>query len=90
VHYHQGDFDSHIFFTREVLHVHDQIIWDIEEQFIAAADTQFGEAMTMMMRDQLNPAIWAQRLPPVEDILFGGKGISYVWRAPPVPDSRFT
>ena len=90
VHHHQGDFDSYVFFTKEAIHIHDQVSWDIEKRFIATADTCFEEAMTMMMCDQLNQDVWAQHLAPVEDILFEGDGISYVRRCLSVPDSRFS
>lgn len=45
--------------------------------------------VTVMMRDQMNPAFWETHLPPVKDIMFERKGVRYVRAAPTVPDSRF-
>jgi hypothetical protein len=90
VHHHQGDFDSYIFLTKKVLHIRNDASWDMANQFLSAADACFGESMTSMMRDQLNPELWGKHLPPIEDIMFRGDGVNYIRKAPLVPDSRLS
>ena len=49
----------------------------------------FNDAMTQMMRDQMNPQLLDESLNPVTDIRFERNGVAYVREAPYVPDSRF-
>jgi hypothetical protein len=89
VHYHQGDFDAYVFFQPKAFPVKDGVTWAGADSFLSCASKKFEEAMTTMMRDQMNPTLWANHLPPVCDIVFEREGITYARQAPPVPDSRF-
>ncbi len=89
VRYHQGSFDAFVFFKRESFSVQRSTIWPEAEAFMHAATEKFGEAMTVMMRDQMNPNLWEDHLAPVRDIIFERDGVTYVRRAREVPDSRF-
>ncbi len=88
VHYHQGDFDAFVFFRPTASPIR-ATTWPEAEAFLSAAQTKFGEAMTEMMRDQMNPELWTNHLHPVRDIVFDRDGVTYARSAPPVPDSRF-
>jgi hypothetical protein len=68
------------------VNVRGNAIWNESDAFMSAADKCFEEAMTIMMRDQMNPALW-ETLPPVQDILFESHGVTYVREAPIVPNS---
>jgi hypothetical protein len=87
LHYHQGRFDSYIFLRKDIVNVRGNAIWHGSDAFMTAADNCFEEAMTIMMRDQMNPALGDTHLPPVQDILFESHGVTYVREAPIVPNS---
>ncbi|WCL52879.1 hypothetical protein [Gimibacter soli] len=63
--------------------------WTHEVAFREKLMDRYGDAMTAMMRDQLNPEFWDNRLDPIRDIVFEREGIRYIRRAPGVPDSQF-
>jgi hypothetical protein len=88
VHHHHGPFDTYIFLKKDFVAVREAKPWAGNDAFLAAVGTVFDNAMTKMMTDQMNPELWAAHLPPVEDIFFEGDGVTYVRRAPEVPDSR--
>lgn len=87
--YHQGDFDAYIMLHVDCFARHTKAEWSQFEKLRFAINDKFGEAMDDMMRDQLNPEFWDNALDPIQDILFESNGVSYVRRAPEVPDSRF-
>lgn len=89
LHYHQGGFDACVFLQPKALPVKPEATWADADKFIAAALGKFERAITQMMRDQMNPELWANHLPPVRDIVFERGGVTYIRKAPEVPDSRF-
>lgn len=89
VDYHQGDSDSYIFCTSQCHPIKEGGSWEYEEKLRTGIDEKFTDAMTKMMRDQINPSFWGNNLEPVSDILFERDGVRYIRRAPEVPDSRF-
>jgi hypothetical protein len=90
VDYHQGDFDAYIFCTVRCHPIHDEGAWDAEAALQDKFQARFNDAMTQMMRDQMNPKLWQDNLAPVTDIRFERDGVHYVRSAPEVPDSRFS
>lgn len=90
VDYHQGDFDAYIFLTARYLAIRDEAPWDAEKDLADRFQSHFNDAMTKMMRDQMNPEFWQNNLPPVTEIRFERDGVHYVREAPEVPDSRFS
>jgi hypothetical protein len=89
VDYHQGAFDAFIFCTARCHAIRDEESWDVETALADKFQARFNDAMTQMMRDQMNPKLWKNQLPPVTDIRFESDGVRYVRKAPEVPDSRF-
>lgn len=89
VDYHQGDFDAYIFCTARGHAIRDDDSWAGETALADKVQAHFNDAMTQMMRDQMNPELWKNELPPVTDIRFESDGVRYVRKAPEVPDSRF-
>jgi len=89
VDYHQGSFDAFVFCTTRCHSIHRGSNWAEEAAVVKALQSKFNDAMTEMMRDQMNPEIWARHLPPITDIRFERDGVKYVRKAPEVPDSRF-
>jgi hypothetical protein len=63
--------------------------WPQEAEFVEAVGRRFGNAMTVMVKDQMNPEMWKNPLNPVEEIRFTQDGVEYLRKAPYVPDSRF-
>lgn len=51
--------------------------------------TAIKKAAKQMMKDQMNPELWKDNLPPVQSICFERDGITYLREAPKVSDSRF-
>ncbi len=90
VDYHQGDFDAYIFLTARCHAIRDEGPWDAEKALADKFQKHFNDAMTKVMRDQMNPEFWQKNLPPVTDIRFERDGVQYVREAPVVPDSRFS
>ena len=90
VDHHQGDFDTYVFLTSHCHPVADGLQYPKADDFIQAVNELFGEAMTYMMQNQMDPNLWNNNLPPISDILFEGDGVTYIRSAPEVPDSRFT
>lgn len=89
VDYHQGDFDAYIFCTARGHAIRDNDPWDVETALADQFQARFNDAMTQMMRDQMNPNLWKNQLAPVTDLRFESDGVRYVRKAPEVPDSRF-
>lgn len=89
VEYYQGDFDANIFCTTRVHQINTSVAWKYENEFVEAVGNKFDNAMTIMMRDQMNPDLWQNRQNPVKDIQFTKNGVEYVRYASYVPDSRF-
>lgn len=63
--------------------------WPQEGEFVGLVSRRFNDAMTMMMKDQVNPELWKNPLNPVEEVRFTQDGVEYLRKAPYVPDSRF-
>jgi hypothetical protein len=59
------------------------------DELIQIINEVFGESMTHMMRNQMDPKLWDNNLPPVTDIFFDGDDVRFTRKAPEVPDSRF-
>lgn len=89
VDYHQGDVDAFVFCAVRCHAVRGVTVWSEFESFQKAVLERFNAAMTEMMRDQMNPALWDAKLMPVTDIRFERHGVTYLRRAPEVPDPRF-
>lgn len=89
VDHHQGDFDTYVFIASHCYPVVEGLQYPHSDDFIQAINEQFGESMTYMMRNQMDPNLWDSNLPPISDILFEGDGVTFVRKAPEVPDSRF-
>ena len=89
VDYHQGNIDARIFCTTRIHQINTSSKWEYELDFQNAVNNKFEQAMTIMMKDQLNPELWKNRLRPVKDIHFTHDNVSYIREAPFVPDSRF-
>jgi len=88
VDYHQGDFDAYVFLTARCHAIRDEGPWNAEKKLADKFQAHFNDAMTKMMRDQMNPEFWQKTLPPVTDIRFERYGVQYVREAPAVPGSR--
>lgn len=89
VDHHQGSFDSFVFCSSHCHAIWPKSDWQHDEVLRHGVNERFRDAMTQVMRDQLNPASWCNVLQPVSDIVFDRNGVRYVHRAPEVPDSRF-
>jgi hypothetical protein len=89
VEYHQGGFDAYVFCKTRIHQINALTGWKYEEVFVEAVGNKFNDAMTMMMRDQMNPDLWKNRQDPVKNIQFTKNGVEYIREAPYVPDSRF-
>jgi hypothetical protein len=89
VEYHQGGFDEFVFCTTRCHAIRQTVPWEHHELLRQAINSRFDEAMALMMHDQMNPALWSEKLGPVTDIRFESDGVHYVRKAPEVPDSRF-
>ena len=89
VEYHQGDFDAYVFCTARGRAIRSPTSWELEEKVRDAVMARFEQAMTVMIKDQMNSDLWANRLNPIKDIRFEADGVRYVRGAPEVPDSRF-
>ena len=89
VDHHQGDFDTYVFIASHCHPMKEGLQYPKSDDFIQAINELFGESMTYMMRNQMDPNLWDSSLPPISDILFEGDGVTFVRRAPEVPDSRF-
>ena len=87
--YHQGDFDAYVFCTTRVHKINNSQNWEFEDQFIDSVGKHFEIGMTRIMRDQMNPELWKNNLPPVQSICFERDGITYIREAPIVPNSMF-
>ena len=90
VDHHQGDFDTYVFISSHCYPVAEGLQYPKSDDFVQAVNELFGEAMTYMMQNQMDPKLWDNNLPPISDILFEGEGVTYIRSAPDVPDSRFT
>lgn len=90
VDHHQGDFDTYVFISSHCYPINAGLKFHKSEEMIQIINEIFGEAMTNMMRNQLDPKLWDNTLPPVTDIVFNGDGVKFIRKAPEVPDSRFT
>lgn len=88
--HHQGDFDSYIFLKTNCYPIKEGLKYPQSDEFIKIINDLFNEMMTIMMRNQMDPKLCDSSLPPVKDIYFDGDDVRYVWRAPEVPDSRFS
>ncbi len=89
VDHHQGDFDSYVFISSHCYPVTEGLQYPKSDDFIQAINELFGESMTYMMQNQMDPKLWDTSLPPISDILFEGDGVTFIRSAPEVPDSRF-
>ncbi len=90
VDHHQRDFDTYVFITSHCYPIMEGLQYPKSDDFIQAINELFGESMTYMMRNQMDPKLRDSSLPPISDILFEGDGVTFVRKAPEVPDSRFT
>ncbi len=90
VDYHQGGFDGIVLCTTRVHQINAPKAWLSEGQFIKIVGEKFAEAMGVMMIDQMNPSLWENKLEPVKDIRFERDKVSYIRKAPVLPDSRFS
>ena len=90
VDHHQGGFDSYVFISSHCYPVTAGLQYPKADDFIQAVNELFGEDMTYMMQNQIDPKLWDKSLPPISDILFEGEGVTFIRSAPEVPDSRFT
>jgi hypothetical protein len=89
VDHHQGDFDTYVFLTSHCYPIRESLQYPKLDELIQAINELFGESMTYMMRNQMDPKLWDSSLPPISDILFDGDDVRFIRRAPEVPDSRF-
>lgn len=87
--HHQGDFDTYVFMSSHCYSVTEGLRYPKSEEFIQAVNELFGEAMTYMMKNQMDPKLWDNNLLPISDILFEGEGVTYIRSAPEVPNSMF-
>jgi len=90
VDYHQDRFDGAVLCTTRVHKINASETWPSEETFVKTVNKQFAEAMTIMMRDQMNPSLWESNLEPIKDIHFERGKVSYVRKAPVFSDTRFS
>ncbi len=90
VDHHQGDFDTYVFIASHCCPIQGGLKFPKSDELIRIINEIFGEAMTYMMRNQLDPKLWDNTLPPVTDIFFNGDGVKFIRKAPEVPDSRFS
>ena len=90
VDHHQGNFDSYVFISSHSYPIKEGLQYPKSDDFIQAVNELFGEAMTYMMQNQMDPKLWNENLPPISDILFEGDGVTFIRSAPEVPDSRLT
>lgn len=90
VDHHQGDFDTYVFISSHCYPIKEGWQYPKSDDFIQSINGLFGEAMTKMMRNQMDPKLWGNSLPPISDILFEGEDVTFIRSAPKVPDSRFT
>ena len=82
VDYHQGDFDAYVFCTARGHAIRDNDSWGVETALADKFQSRFNDAMTQMMRDQMNPKLWKNQLAPLTDICFESEGVRYVRKAP--------
>jgi len=90
VDHHQGDFDTYVFIVSHCYPINSGLEFPKSDEIIQIINEFFGEAMTYMMQNQMDPALWNDTLPPVTDIMFNGDGVQFIRKAPEVPDSRFS
>lgn len=90
VDHHQGDFDTYVFIASHCYQINSGLSFPKSDEIIQIINEIFGEAMTYMMKNQMDPKLWDNTLPPVTDIIFNGEGVKFIRKAPDVPDSRFT
>ena len=90
VDHNQGDFDTYVFVTSHCYPIHGGLSFPKSDDIIQAINEVFGEAMTHMMRNQMDPKLWDNSLAPVTDIVFDGDDVKYIRKALEVPDSRFS
>ncbi len=88
--HHQGDFDTYVFLKTHCYPIKGGLKYPQSDKLIEIINGLFGEMMTIMMRNQMDPKLWDSSLLPVKDIHFDGDDVRYIRRAPEVPDSRFT
>jgi hypothetical protein len=89
VDHHQGDFDTCVFIASHCYSVTEGLQYPKSDDFVQAVNELFGESMTFMMQNQMDPKLWDDSLSPITDILFEGEGVTFVRSAPEVSDSRF-
>lgn len=87
--HHQGDFDTYVFLSSHCYPIQGGLKCPKYEKIIQAINEVFGEGMTRMMRNQMDPKLWNNNLSPVTDIYFDGEDVRFIRKAPDVPDSRF-
>jgi hypothetical protein len=86
--HHQGDFDTYVFLSTHCYPIQGGLSYPKSDELIQGINDVFGEAMTLMMRNQMDPKLWDNNLPPVTDIYFDGDDVRFIRKAPEVPDSR--
>lgn len=89
VEHHQGDFDTYAFLTSHCYPIHEGLRYPKSDELIQTINELFSELMTYMMKNQMDPKLWNNSLPPVTDIFFEGDTVRFIRKAPRVPDSRF-
>ena len=88
--HHKGDFDTHVFITSHCYSVVGGSKYPKSDDFIQAINELFNESMTYMIKNQTDSRLWDNNLPPITEILFERKGVTFIRSAPVVPDARFT
>lgn len=89
VDHHQGSFDTYVFISSNSYSITEGLEYPKSDDFIQAINKLFGEAMTYMMQNQMDPKLSDNNLAAITDILFEGQGVKFIRSAPKVPDSRF-
>lgn len=87
--HHSNGFNTFVFCKPAYFLIRSEETWCQEFVLREAIMSKFNDAMTIMMRDQMNPKLWSESLSPVTDIIFGRDGVKYIYEAPKVPDERF-
>lgn len=89
VEHHKGAFDTYVLCTTRVHQINSQVKWKYAEEIVQLVGEAFENAMTIMMRDMMDPELWKNSVPPVRSIRFNQNGVEYIREPPKVPDSRF-
>jgi hypothetical protein len=88
VNHNQGEFDTYVFITSHCFPTKECLEYPKADELIQIINEVFSESLANMMRNQLDPKLWDNNLPPITDIFFDSDNIRFIRKAPVVPDSR--